>query len=66
VFVDITPVIEQKRAAMAEMGAQSHLVAYYEELAGRRGNHARRSSGNDAVKFAEAFQRVTPEVVDAL
>jgi 4-oxalomesaconate hydratase len=66
VFVDITPVMEQKRAAMAAMGAQSHLHAYYEELAGRRGNHARRSSGDDAVKFAEAFQRVTPQVVDSL
>lgn len=66
VFVDITPVIEQKRAAMAEMQAQSHLHAYYEELASRRGNHARRSSGNSAVKFAEAFQRVTPQVVEAL
>ena len=66
VFVDITPVIEQKRAAMAEMQAQSHLRTYYEELAARRGNHARRSSGNDAVEFAEAFQRVTPQVVDAL
>jgi 4-oxalomesaconate hydratase len=66
VFVDITAVIEQKRAAMAEMGAQSHLHTYYEELAARRGNHARRSSGNNAVEFAEAFQRVTPQVVDAL
>ena len=66
VFVDITPVIEQKRAAMAEMQAQSHLHAYYEELASRRGNHARRSSGNNGVKFAEAFQRVTPQVVEAL
>jgi 4-oxalomesaconate hydratase len=66
VFVDITPVIEQKRAAMAEMQAQSHLHTYYEELASRRGNHARRSSGNGAVNFAEAFQRVTPQVVDAL
>jgi 4-oxalomesaconate hydratase len=66
VFVDISPVIEQKRAAMAEMQAQSHLHTYYEELASRRGNHARRSSGNSAVEFAEAFQRVTPQVVDAL
>jgi 4-oxalomesaconate hydratase len=66
VFVDITPVIEQKRAAMAEMQAQSHLQAYYDELAARRGNHARRSSGNNAIKYAEAFQRVTPQVVDAL
>jgi 4-oxalomesaconate hydratase len=66
VFVDITPVMEQKRAAMAQMQAQSHLHAYYEELAARRANHARRSSGNGAVEFAEAFQRVTPQVVDAL
>jgi 4-oxalomesaconate hydratase len=66
VFVDITPVIDQKRAAMAEMQAQSHLQTYYEELASRRGNHARRSSGNNAVEYAEAFQRVTPQVVDAL
>jgi 4-oxalomesaconate hydratase len=66
VFVDITPVIDQKRAAMGEMQAQSHLHTYYEELAARRGNHARRSSGNNAVTFAEAFQRVTPQVVDSL
>ena len=66
VFVDITPVMEQKRAAMAEMQAQSHLVAYYDELASRRGNHARRSSGNKAIEFAEAFQRVTPQVVDGI
>jgi 4-oxalomesaconate hydratase len=66
VFVDITPVMEQKRAAMAEMQAQSHMVTYYEELASRRGNHARRSSGDSAVKFAEAFQRITPQVVGAL
>jgi 4-oxalomesaconate hydratase len=66
VFVDITPVIDRKRAAMAEMQAQAHLHRYYEELAARRGNHARRSSGNNAIQFAEAFQRVTPQVVEAL
>ena len=66
VFVDITPVIELKRAAMAEMQAQAHLYTYYEELAGRRANHARRSSGNRTIEFAEAFQRVTPQVVSAL
>ena len=66
VFVDITPVIEQKRAAMAEMQAQSHLREYYDELASRRGNHARRSSGDSAIRYAEAFQRVTPQVVEAL
>jgi 4-oxalomesaconate hydratase len=66
VFVDITPVVEQKRAAMAEMQAQAHLHAYYRALAERRGNHAQRSSGNNAITFAEAFQRVTPQVVDTL
>ena len=65
-FVDITPVVDRKRAAMAEMQAQAHLHAYYGELAARRGNHARRSSGNKAIEFAEAFQRVTPQVVSKL
>ena len=66
VFVDITPVIDRKQAAMAEMQAQAHLHTYYGELAARRGNHARRSSGNTAIEYAEAFQRVTPQVVSAL
>jgi len=65
-FVDITSVIEQKRAAMADMKAQAYLHTYYEQRAEQRGNHARRSSGNSAIRYAEAFQRVTPQVVDAL
>ncbi|HLK46455.1 MAG TPA: PIG-L deacetylase family protein, partial [Acidimicrobiales bacterium] len=65
-FVDITAVIEQKRAAMAEMKAQAYLRTYYDQRAEQRGNHARRSSGNDAIRYAEAFQRVTPQVVEAL
>jgi 4-oxalomesaconate hydratase len=51
---------------MAEMKAQSYLVGYYSQRAEQRGNHARRSSGNAAIRFAEAFQRVTPQVVAAL
>jgi 4-oxalomesaconate hydratase len=65
-FVDITPVIERKRAAMSEMKAQAYLHTYYEQRGEQRGNHARRSSGNSAIRYAEAFQRVTPQVVDAL
>ena len=65
-FVDITAVIEQKKAAMAEMKAQAYLQSYYAERAGHRGNHARRSSGNQEIRFAEAFQRVTPQVVAGL
>lgn len=65
-FVDITPVIEQKQAAMAEMKAQAYLQTYYAQRAEQRANHARRSSGNATIRFAEAFQRVTPQVVAAL
>jgi len=65
-FLDITPVVERKRAAMAEMKAQSYLVSYYEQRAEQRGNHARRASGNAAIRYAEAFQRVLPQVVSAL
>ncbi|HLV11908.1 MAG TPA: PIG-L deacetylase family protein [Trueperaceae bacterium] len=65
-FVDITPVFERKVAAMAAMGAQSYLKEYYTELAGRRGNHARRISGKQHVRQAEAHQRVLPLVVESL
>jgi 4-oxalomesaconate hydratase len=65
-FVDITAVFDRKVAAMSEMKAQQYLVSYYTERAGHRANHARRSSGRSEIKQAEAFQRVTPDVVDAL
>jgi 4-oxalomesaconate hydratase len=65
-FVDITDVIDQKVAAMAEMKAQKYLQTYYRERADARGHHARRSSGNAEIRQAEAFQRVTPQVVSAL
>jgi 4-oxalomesaconate hydratase len=65
-FVDITPVIEQKRQAMAVMTAQSYLQSYYTELASRRGNHARRISGLEEIRFAEALQRTLPRVVKSL
>jgi len=65
-FVDITPVIEQKEAAMSEMAAQRYLQTYYRERADHRGNHARRACGDQAIRQAEAFMRVVPQVVDAL
>jgi 4-oxalomesaconate hydratase len=65
-FVDITAVLDNKVAAMGEMKAQAYLQTYYRERADHRGNHARRSSGNQAIRQAEAFQRVTPQVVSAL
>lgn len=65
-FVDITPVWEKKVAAMEAMGAQSYLRQYYSERAGHRANHARRVSGRSDIRYAEAFQRELPVVVDAL
>lgn len=65
-FVDITPVMEQKIAAMNVMAAQSYLKRYYTDLAARRGNHARRISGDSTIQFAEAFQRMAPAVVRSL
>jgi 4-oxalomesaconate hydratase len=65
-FVDITSVIDRKRAAMAEMKAQQYLQTYYAQRGEQRGNHARRASGNQEVRFAEAFQRVIPQVVSEL
>jgi 4-oxalomesaconate hydratase len=65
-FVDITPVFERKAAAMAEMKAQKYLQTYYGQRAEHRGNHARRISGAKDVQYAEAFQRVTPQVVREL
>lgn len=65
-FVDITSVMEAKLTAMKEMKAQKYLQSYYAQRADQRGNHARRSSGNQDIRQAEAFQRVTPNVVSAL
>jgi 4-oxalomesaconate hydratase len=65
-FVDITPVIERKKAAMAAMKAQSYLQTYYAQRAEQRANHARRASGDASVLYAEAFQRVIPQLVSEL
>ena len=65
-FLDITPVIERKRAAMAEMKAQRYLQEYYAQRAEQRANHARRVSGNREIRFAEAFQRYLPHVAAEL
>jgi 4-oxalomesaconate hydratase len=65
-FLDITPVMENKRNAMAEMKAQSYLQTYYAQRAEQRGNHARRVSGDREICYAEAFQRVIPQVAREL
>ena len=65
-FVDITAVIDQKQAAMEEMKAQRYLQTYYRDRADHRGNHARRASGNQDVRQAEAFQRIIPDLMSQL
>jgi 4-oxalomesaconate hydratase len=64
--VDITPVVEAKREAMAAMESQVYLQTYYDQRAEQRGNHARRASGANEVRYAEAFQRVLPQVIPSL
>ncbi|HEY7124188.1 MAG TPA: PIG-L deacetylase family protein [Ktedonobacterales bacterium] len=65
-FVDITAVFSLKQQAMEAIGAQSYLHQYQTEVAKYRANHARRISGRSDILYAEAFQRVTPQVVETL
>ena len=65
-FLDITSVFDRKVAAMAEMKSQQYLQTYYAQRAEQRGNHARRVSGDQAVRQAEAFMRVVPNVAREL
>jgi 4-oxalomesaconate hydratase len=66
VHVDITTVWERKLAAMGEMKAQQYLQAYYAQRGEQRGNHARRASGDQGVRYGESFMRVLPQVVEEL
>lgn len=64
VLLDITPAWEKKLAAMKSMAAQEHLVLYYTDLGKRRGVQAVRNSGRREIRFAEAYQRIFPQVTD--
>ena len=70
VFLDITEVWDQKRAAIECMQGQEHLWQYYTHVAQNRGNHFRRNSGGMAgsrdARYAEGFQSVFPRTVDEL
>ena len=70
VFLDISAVWEQKRAAIECMAGQHHLWTYYTNLAENRANHFRRNSGGQAggrsASYAEGFQSVYPRTVDEL
>ena len=70
VFLDITEVWDQKRAAIECMEGQHHLWDFYTNVAENRGNHFRRNSGGQSggrpAKYAEGFQSVFPRTVDEL
>jgi 4-oxalomesaconate hydratase len=66
VLLDVTAVWDQKRQAMESMEAQRHLVDYYSDLGRRRGTQAVRNSGRKGIRYAEAFQRVFPQVTGDL
>ena len=66
VLLDVTPVWERKRQAMESMEAQRHLVEYYSDLSRRRGTQAVRNSGRKGIAYAEAYQRVFPQVTGEL
>jgi len=66
VLLDITSVFDRKRIAMEAMEAQEHLWEYYTDLAKRRGVQAARNSGKVGIKFAEAYQRIYPQVTEEL
>jgi 4-oxalomesaconate hydratase len=65
-FVDISAVFPLKQQAMKAMASQIYLHQYQTDIAKYRANHARRISGRTDIQYAEAFQRVTPHVVDIL
>jgi 4-oxalomesaconate hydratase len=65
VLLDITQVWEIKKRAMECLPTQKNLWDYYARLALQRGAHAGRRSGS-VVSYAEAFQRLFPQVADSL
>ncbi|MHA4815554.1 PIG-L deacetylase family protein [Streptomyces aculeolatus] len=65
-LLDISPVADVKLDAMRIMGAQSHLVDYYTDLARRRGVQYVRNGGDRSAVHAEAYQRVFPVTGGAL
>jgi 4-oxalomesaconate hydratase len=66
VLLDVTAVWETKHKSMESIEAQGHLWQYYTDLGKRRGTQAVRNGGPKDIKYAEAFQRVYPQVTSEL
>ncbi|MBL8704589.1 MAG: PIG-L family deacetylase [Rhodospirillales bacterium] len=65
VILNIDPVWELKRKAFEVLAAQKHLWEYYTRVALNRGLQGSRNSGRP-MTYAEAYQRVFPDVVEEL
>ena len=65
VYLPIDEVWDLKRKAMECMNAQEYLWEYYTRVALQRGMQAARNS-DSKVTYAEAYQRIFPQVSDAL
>jgi 4-oxalomesaconate hydratase len=64
VLLDITPVWDTKLKAFEVMAAQEHLWDYYTRVGLNRGVQAARNSDKKQIKYAEAYQRVFPQVTE--
>lgn len=65
-LLDITPVWDKKRKAFEVLAAQEYLWEYYTRVALNRGVQAARNSEKKNIKYAEAYQRVFPQVTEYL
>ena len=69
-LLDITEDFETKKAAMQCLGAQTHMWAYYTDLAVRRGVQVRRNAGPNlglaTETKGEAYMRYYPQVTSVL
>ena len=66
VLLDITPAWDTKRKAFEVLAAQEHLWEYYTRVGLNRGVQAARNSDKKDIKYAEAYQRVFPQVTEEL
>jgi 4-oxalomesaconate hydratase len=65
-LLDITPVWDKKRKAFEIMAAQEYLWEYYTRVALNRGVQAARNSEKKQIRYAEAYQRLFPQVTEDL
>ena len=65
-FVDCTPVAVRKEAAMAAMAAQSYLRDHYRQRGEQRAVQSRYFGARPETRFVEAFQSMTPRLVELL